>query len=301
MSERIKTGGGLFNPHEQNVYFIAAQTQHLEVAFPFHKYLLIAVNEITTEGHIQTIETWMNQGAKIFLDSGVFFLAMEHARKHGLTHDEGLNTPPQQIDGFETHLEKYLMLVKRLGAKLWGYVEVDLGGRENKIKTRAMLEGHGIAPIPVYHPFADGWDYFDYLAERYDRICFGNIVQANASTRKRLLATAWSRKRKYPDLWIHLLGYTPNQFLNAYPINSADSSTWISGLRWSGDKPRVALAGFSDLPLNFRYLLGSTYYSDQYQRGISLGAYTSHMNLLNWRNHLEALKNQGLSDYARPE
>ena len=63
-----------------------------------------------------------------------------------------------------------------------------------------MLEQMGLRPIPVYHPFNDGWDYFDYLAERYDRICFGNVVQADRETRKRLVATAWERHRKYPHL-----------------------------------------------------------------------------------------------------
>ena len=61
-------------------------------------------------------------------------------------------------------------------------VEVDQGGRENKIKTRARLEKMGLRPIPVYHPLNDGWDYFDYLAENYDRICMGNVVNAEASS-----------------------------------------------------------------------------------------------------------------------
>jgi hypothetical protein len=53
-----------------------------------------------------------------------------------------------------------------------------------------MLEQMGLRPIPVYHPFNDGWHYFDYLAERYDLVCFDNVVQADRETRKRLVATA---------------------------------------------------------------------------------------------------------------
>lgn len=295
--ERQKTGGGTFDPKEEHVYFIAAGAQHLVSAADLHQYLLIATNEINTERDIEWVQGAIDAGKKVFLDSGVFELAMRHAEKRGWSYDQGLNTPPQEIDGFDKLVEKYISLVKRLGSGLWGYVEIDLGGRENKIKTRAMLESAGLNPIPVYHPFGDGWDYFDYLAQRYDRICFGNTVQATGVVRKRLLATAYERKKQYPDLWIHLLGLTPNQWLNAYPINSADSSTWISGLRWSGDKPCVALAPFGELPLNFRYQLGSSYYSDQYQRGIRMGAYSSYMNLRNWRQHINTLESLGIYPY----
>lgn len=299
MSEKRKTGGGTFDSKEEHVYFIASNPPQLVTGSSLYDYILVAVNEIGSENDMQLIAGAIVSGKKVFLDSGVFELAMRHAERHGLTHDEGLNTPPEKIDGFKALYDKYISLVRRFESGLWGYVEIDLGGRENKIKTRGLLEAAGLSPIPVYHPFGDGWEYFDYLAERYDRICFGNIVQAPPVVRKRLLATAWSRKQKYPDLWIHLLGLTPNQWLNAYPINSADSSTWISGLRWSGDKPRSALAPFSELPLNFRYLLGSTYYSDQYQRGIKMGAYSSYMNLRNWRHHMGALEALGMERYAQ--
>ena len=62
-----------------------------------------------------------------------------------------------------------------------------------------QAESLGLKPIPVYHPLLDGWDYFDELAAQYDRICFGNIVQAPAATRIRLLHTLWERHRRYPD------------------------------------------------------------------------------------------------------
>jgi hypothetical protein len=35
--------------------------------------------------------------------------------------------------------------------RLWGYIELDKGGRENKLRTRTRLHNHGLNPIPVYH------------------------------------------------------------------------------------------------------------------------------------------------------
>jgi len=57
-------------------------------------------------------------------------------------------------------------------------------------------------------------------------------VAADPVSRLRIVATAYERKRKYPGLWIHLLGYTPDERLNAYPMDSADSTTWMSAVTW---------------------------------------------------------------------
>jgi hypothetical protein len=168
----------------------------------------------------------------LFIDSGVFALANGHAVEHEITMDEALSLAPTEIDGFDELYKRYCSIIETLGDLVWGYIEIDQGGRENKRKTRAKLEAQGFRPIPVYHPFNDGWEYFDELASDYDRICFGNIVQADQETRKRLLATAWERKRKYPHLWIHLLGLSPNERLNAYPIDCCDSSAWLMHVRW---------------------------------------------------------------------
>ena len=173
-----------------------------------HDRLLCAVNEIGGDGAVDTLAGWAEAGNSVFIDSGVFSLTNEHARAHNMTMDQVLGLPPADIDGFDELFTKYVAIIKKLGDKVWGYIEIDQGGRDNKIKTRARLEALGFAPIPVYHPFVDGWDYFDELAQGYDRICFGNVVQADRDTRKRLLATAWERRRKYPHLWIHLLGLT---------------------------------------------------------------------------------------------
>lgn len=148
-----------------------------------------------------------------------------------------------------------------------------------------MLEGMGLRPIPVYHPLVDGWDYFDELAEQYDRICFANLVQANNYTRARLMATCYERRRKYPHLWIHLLGVTPNEWFNAIAPQSSDSSTWLAGLRWSqGNSAQSAMKRIGILGDRFRYRLG-TEASSEYgaNKASRLCAYDAFMIEANWR------------------
>lgn len=295
----IKTAGR-FDPGDVYIYFIASNVERMKFGSTMHDYLLVAVNELNTETDIEHMASWIESGKHVFLDSGVYALAMRHAEAHGLTHDQALNTPPQEMDNFQPLLEKYTAIVSRFGDRLWGYIELDMGGRENKIKTRSQLEAAGMRPIPVYHPFGDGWDYFDELCSTYDRICFGNIVKADAATRKRLLATAWERKQKYPHVWIHLLGLTPNQWLNAYPINSGDSSSWLSSVRWSGYHERTMLTTLSQMNMEYRYELGSDRSSEIGSRkATAMSAYGAYINQLNWRNHINQLHQLGMEAYPR--
>lgn len=177
----------------------------------------------------------------------------------------------------------------------WGYIEIDQGGRDHKIKTRALLEAEGLRPIPVYHPLNDGWDYFDELAQRYDRICVGNLVQAEPESRKRMLATIWERRRRYPDLWVHLLGYTPNALLNAFPVNSCDSSTWLSAVRWpDAFAVRAALRTVSRLDGRYAYdyelardVPGGNGHAKQ------MGAYEAAFLTRTWRALLDEYRRHG--------
>jgi hypothetical protein len=286
----IETAGRTFNTNDENIYFIASNVERMIHGSPAHGHLLVAVNELTNEKDLSIVEGWLDSGKRILIDSGVYALAMEHSARHGVSHDVGLNMAPSEIDGFDELLDQYLYIVDRFGDRVWGYIELDQGGRENKIKTRAMLEKKGIRPIPVYHPFGDGWDYFDYLAERYDRICFGNVVQADRYTRLRLVATAWERKQKYPHLWIHLLGLTPNEWLYSYPIDSCDSSSWLSSVRWSGYLEYTSGKSFGGLPKDYQYVLGSDKNSEIGSiKATLMAAYGSNMLERNWRNHQECL------------
>ena len=292
----IRTGGGTFNPAETFIYFLAANTSRQQHAVRYHRYNLIAVNEIGGGEDVRTMEKWLTEGNRVFIDSGIYNLTMEHARKHGCSMNDALALSPQQIDGFDELLEKYLHIVRTYQDRCWGYIELDQGGRENKIRTRTMLEGMGLRPIPVYHPLNDGWDYFDYLAERYDRICFGNIVRADARTRRRIVLTAWQRHRRYPHLWIHLLGLTPNEMLYALPINSGDSSTWLGVLRWNGYLERTMGKSFGPMERNFMYLLADTGWERGDRKAVAMSAYGAILGQQNWHHYMARLSDVGV-DY----
>jgi hypothetical protein len=283
----IRTGGGTFDPTDRSIYFLAGYLKDLMQASQVHPYLLSAVNEFSGPTFESQIEAILDRGVKLFIDSGVFILAAEHARRHNISVSEAIATSPEHLDGFDQLWARYVSTIERFSDRVWGYVELDAGGRENKIKTRAKLEAMGFRPIPVYHPLSDGWDYFDELAENYDRICIGNLVGADDYMRARIVATVWERHRKYPTLWIHLLGFTPNETLNAWPVDSADSSTWLAGRRWDGINERADGHPFSRLEKNLQYVLGSDADSDVgYLESDLISAYQATCQQRNWRAHL---------------
>lgn len=252
-----RTAGGTFNPADAPYYFAAggALGDARTYAPP---YLLIAVNELPTPAaEANLLQPILDTGYPVLLDSGIFALTNEHKRAHGVTMDEALALAPEEIDGFEGLYARYVDLYHRYHDRLWGVIELDQGGAVNKRRTRARLEAEGITPIPVYHPFNDGWDYFDELACEYDRICLGNIVQASAQARLRLLHTMWERHRAYPDLWVHVLGLTVSEQCLSMPVESCDSSAWISPLRFPAVKTETALLHrTADLGYRFAYKLG---------------------------------------------
>jgi hypothetical protein len=294
-----RTGGGKFNPKEQNVYFLASNAERLLQSHDTTSHILMAVNELEGQASMDYFELAVNDPTKrVFLDSGVYNLATSYAKAHGVTMDVALSMAPDEMDGFADLFERYVHITKTYGDRLWGYIEIDQGGRENKIKTRAKLEALGLRPIPVYHPFNDGWDYFDYLAIRYDRMCFGNIVKANGPTRLRLLATAYERHRLYPHLWIHVLGLTPNQWLAAMPINSGDSSTWLAPLRWPTFPVKCDGASLSELGPEYRYDQESESESPRgHIKNTKLTAYQARLDMQCWRRHMADMNRLGFETY----
>jgi hypothetical protein len=194
-------------------------------------HFLVAMNELN-ERNIAGVLRACEGGFTHLIDSGVFNFATTLAKTLGVSMDKALMTSPADAPGFPQFLEKYINIAKRLDPVVWGIIEVDLGGRDNKIKTREHLESLGLRPIPVYHPINDGWDYFDFLASRYDRMCVGNVVMAPPLVRTKIIRTIFERRSKYPHLWIHFLGlFTIPQFFS-FPFESCDSSSWAAGARW---------------------------------------------------------------------
>lgn len=287
----IRTGGGRFDPDDRHLFFLASNVDRLIEGARVNERLLLAVNELQSSSTQLWLSEWIDQGKSILLDSGIFNLAMLHAERNDISHLEAIGMAPALVDGFEDLFSSYVELVRVHGDSLWGYIELDLGGRENKIKTRAKLEDMGLRPIPVYHPFNDGWDYFDYLAQRYDRICIGNLATTTSATRSRIVATIWDRKRQHPNLWVHLLGMRPGHWVYGFPLDSVDCSSWLSAVRWSGYRETACGAVFSDMPRAFQYQLGS----DRESAGGSakatlMAAHGAAMEARNWYDFVTQLE-----------
>lgn len=303
----IATAGGMFDPTDRHHYVYATNPEMClrtweQIGEPEGFFVLVAVNDLGTPSSRAAFERLLAAGCKVLLDSGVFWLTNRHKRLTGITMDEALALAPQDIDGFDRLFDLYVELATSYGDRLWGYIELDQGGMVNKRNIRARLHDLGLSPIPVYHPLVDGWDYFDELAEGYDRLCFGNVVQADAPTRTRLLATAWERHRAYPDLWVHLLGYTPDHKLLAFPgaADSCDSSSWLTAMRWSKSWREKAMcrsiAGGMDPEMV--YSLG-----DKDQREKQLGIVVSQFQAmeLTWRDWPDRLAVPFLPDLLPQE
>jgi hypothetical protein len=245
----IATGGGRFDPEEPFAFFIAGM--NIRNAAGFHPWTLMAVNDVMTESGLSELrERTGLPSAKLLLDSGIFWLSTRHAERAGLTFYEALAVPPADIPGWDKLFARYVEVVRDFEPALWGYVEPDQGGPDGKRATRLALEAEGLRPIPVYHPLTDGWDYFDELLDGYDRIAIGNVVMSDRDTRRRILTMIWERRRRHRrPVWIHALGYTPNPLLNAYPVNSTDSSSHLYSLRFGASMcmGRAMLAQFGTL------------------------------------------------------
>ena len=124
-----ETTGGAFDPEAPTQYFIASNpSQMLRVP---HEYVLVAVNELDTPKQRETIDRILDTDKKVFLDSGIFNLAMSHARKHDVSHDVGLSMPPEEIDGFNELWDLYGTIATTYADRIWGIVELDQGGVEH--------------------------------------------------------------------------------------------------------------------------------------------------------------------------
>lgn len=272
------TGGGTFDPTDRGCYFIAGDGW-MEEGGQRHSHVLLALSTITSPQKEAMVERMLDAGVRVFFDSGIFSLASAHARTTGITLLEAWATPAEQVPGFPELWDRYVRLCKKYEDRLWGYAELDLGGTEGKRQLRAATEAEGLRPIPIYHPLQDGWDYYDELAGQYDRICWANLADGDATRRKHMAVTAWERHRQYPHLWVHLLGFTPNEWLCGLPADSADSSTWLGGVRWGGESGTAHMRRLGALGTGYRYAEAAT----QAPQAVALAAANAHMTHRTWQ------------------
>ena len=237
-----QTGGSRFNRGESRQdakFFFASVFSHLRnlevpdampnILLPVHS--LVGLSE-SNQAVLDTILE--SEDHLLLLDSGAFTVAHDHSKRMKIPLDEAFATSPSEIIGFNELKADYLAFLEEHADRLWGYIELDMGSKQDKRDTRAEIESHGFVPIPVFHPLVDGWEYLIELLEEYDRISVGNIVGLSHQMRIKLLFHMYRIwKEVNPDCWIHLLGMTPttNAALSL-PFSSYDSSTWTTAFRW---------------------------------------------------------------------
>lgn len=297
---RNKTAGRQFDPQARHLYFAAGNMNRLQNIAGIHHSILIAVNELN-QNYAKEVEGWIRNGVRVLVDSGIFALAADHAFRHHMPLNDVLKLGPEKVDGFKELYEEYLGFVKHLGEDSWGYIELDLGSHVQKTAMREKLESLGLRPIPVYHPKGDPPEYFDFLATHYDRVCVGNLARSAPLERREIVATMYRRHCKFPDVWIHLLGTTANEWLYAMPPNSTDSSTWLNAVRFgAGHFNRIAGKTFGQLPYDYVHAL-QPYATPETgpAKSCEVAGFLSNLDSRNWLNFLDDQRKLGVDIYPQ--
>lgn len=287
-------GGGFEREDDLHQYFLAGNMSDLTLFDG--KYQLIPLNEVKSDLDVERLLGVLDSGKKVLLDSGVFALAQDFARDNGVDFQDALTVHPSKIPGYALLESQYRKVFEKVRSKIWGVIEIDFGGMEVKRETRKKMEGEGFRPIPVFHPLSDRKEYFFELAEGYDRLCIGNLAMLSAPARKRVIAWVWEESRRFPHLWVHLLGVTPSHICGAYPMHSMDSSAWLSSVRWeTGYQERASLVPFSVLHRDFAYVKGGAKagVTSYYRQAKMLGVYGQVLCARGWHHQIARLQELG--------
>jgi len=239
----VKKTDGQWNVEDAGVFFTAMVNRNFNFidctkSGAMSKWVLISMPNLPSKKETDAL----CKHGSFFLDSGIFGIANAHAKKMNLSHVEALLVKPSEVEGWDKFIKEWKTQVARIKNKCWGYVEIDIGGTDQKNKTRAGLQAEGFNPIPVVHPLTDGWDYFDAMANEYDRLCIGNLVQSNEHVRYEILKTVAERRVGKNVQWIHALGITACPLWFCFPTESCDSSAYANVLRFGG--PGLEFSGF---------------------------------------------------------
>ena len=228
MSEKIQTGGGRFDPEDQGKYFLAIDDLWFyDLAALSPPDILIPVDELGS------VLDDLDDHQSLLVDSGVFSLAAAHAKKNSIPISQAFAEDPQNVDGWDELRNTYVSTILQHQEKMWGYVELDLGSQEDKEERREEMRQIGISPIPVYSVAGDSWEYFEHLAENYDRICVGSIAKVHQNYRKSVVAAISSFTSKMENRpWVHFLGMSPGTLVNTFFPSSCDSTTWYDVRRF---------------------------------------------------------------------
>lgn len=188
---------------------------------------------------------------RLLIDSGAFALASSVSKQlPGVAIGQVFGMHLEDVPDGEATLASYERTIREWESKCWGYVEFDIGHRDDRRQRREEQESRGIRPIPVYSALNDPLDYFEELLDTYDRVCVGSIARLARSHKIRLLSVVegvYRSSAKKP--WIHLLGCAPGP--STMWAHSMDASNWAHLSMFGAEEKEKCVGGWVKLPHSF--------------------------------------------------
>lgn len=235
------TGGGTKDLTDKGRYFLAVLSLYLPTLDVDCKddSALVALNAIVNknglkEGVLEHLQHLSACGKKIYLDSGCYTIANDHAKAQGLIAGDVFMSSPSELPFFEEWLAIYNEVVPIIAPYLWGYVEVDFGSYQDRIATRQRVyDQAGLVPIPVYRCGREPISVFTDLLKKYDRICVAGTLFLSPQQHSIAYNEMYEQwKTINPDCYIHTLGIGAFGSHCRFNFPSCDSSTFSSDVRY---------------------------------------------------------------------
>lgn len=241
----IATSGGrkdLSLTRNSEAYFLALQGCDLTpdtLPYLTDKWCLVALNYLlkggtVSEEQLAHLDEFAAAGKHVYLDSGCFSLAFEHAKRLGVSAPDVFMTSPTELPFFEEWYAVYTRVVPQIIDRLWGVVELDFGSAAERTATRQRIyDDCGIRPIPVYRFGKDPLSVFTDLVRTHDRICLGGLAKVTPAFRN--MAIPILRQMQHdanPDCWVHLLGVSACGAFCASGFSSCDASSYANAARF---------------------------------------------------------------------
>jgi hypothetical protein len=258
---------GTWDPYQRGRFFQSTQSAAMRngILQPTDA-VLVDAHELHPVRDRALMEGWVNQpspGASLprralLIDSGVHNFIVDRLRTGTITWEDARTGSPERFHGFDRFLTRFEQVMAAYQDLAWGFFEIDLGDLAWRAEHRAKLAEQGLYPIPgwVIGDDTGGWDAFHELASAYDRVGIAGI-NAGFASGVQTLATLWEHAQQHPHTWIHLMGYTANQALHAYPcVGSCDSNNWTSAVQFRGYYARCDGHYWGTLPYGFRHRQG---------------------------------------------
>ena len=136
--------------------------------------------------------------------------------------------------GFTINVEDYGEFILQVKDRLTVYPNLDVkGDLSATLRNQEVLESMGLHPIPVFHVNTYNWDVLQEYVNNYDYIALGAIAGESTSRdeMRKVLDKVFSIA-KIGETKFHGFGLTIKDILERYPFYSADSTSWMSSVRF---------------------------------------------------------------------